>query len=261
MDFFIRLLQRLKLYDTVKTVGAFFYRLTPHYEREQKAMLSFYGQFIHPGDVCFDIGANVGNRAEIFLKLGARVIALEPQSSCAEILDKKFGGTDRITVIREAAGESAGTAELMVSEATTISSLSPEWIARVRESGRFSAYSWEKREQVKMTTLDDLISRYGEPVFCKIDVEGFEYQVIRGLSQPVGALSFEFTPEYIEPVLNSIRYLSGLGEAQFNYSPGETMQLALAEWVTSDEIIHILKTLPDASIFGDVYVRFHKSEN
>jgi len=261
MDFFIRLLQRLKLYNAAKTIGAGFYRLTPRYEREQKTMLSFYGQFIHTGDMCFDIGANVGNRAEIFLKLGARVIAVEPQSSCVRKLEKKFRGADRITVIREAAGETAGTAELMVSEATTISSLSPEWINSVRESGRFSAYSWKKREQVKVTTLDRLISLYGVPVFCKIDVEGFEYQVVRGLTQPAGVISFEFTPEYLEPVLSSIHYLSGLGDAEFNYSPGETMKLALENWVTANEITSILKTLPNTSIFGDVYVRFLKTDS
>ena len=260
MGFFIRLFQRLHIYDTVKTIKEALYRLTPQYHKHQNAMKSFYGQFIHADDLCFDIGANVGNRTKIFLSLGARVVAVEPQSSCVRKLEKKFRGVDRITIVPEAVGEQSGTAELLVSQATTISSISQEWISRVRASGRFASYFWKKHEQVKVTTMDGLIARFGRPVFCKIDVEGFEYQVVRGLLQPAGILSFEFTPEYIEPALDSIRYLSGLGEARFNYSPGESMHLALEDWAASDEIIRILTTLPDRSVFGDVYARFLKSE-
>ena len=126
----------------------------------------------------------------------------------------------------------------------------------MRASGRFASYSWKKHEEVRVTTMDELIARFGIPVFCKIDVEGFEYQVVRGLSQPAGIISFEFTPEYLEPALDSIRYLSGLGKTVFNYSPGESMHLALVDWAAPDEIIHILTTLPDRFVFGDVYARF-----
>jgi FkbM family methyltransferase len=256
VDFFIRLFQRLQIYDAVKTIKENIYKLTPQHREHQNAMKLFYGQFIHTGDLCFDIGANVGNRAEIFLSLGARVIAVEPQSSCVWKLEKKFRGVDWITIIPEAVGEHQGIAELQVSQASTISSISEEWISRVRASGRFASYSWKKHEKVRLTTMDELIARFGKPVFCKIDVEGFEYQVIRGLSQPAGILSFEFTPEYLEPALNSIRHLSELGEASFNYSSGESMQLALADWTSPEEIIRILTALPDKSVFGDVYVRF-----
>jgi FkbM family methyltransferase len=256
VEFFIKLLNSLKIYNSVKTIREHIYRLTPGFQNMKSAMMSFYRQFIHEGDICFDIGANVGNRSEIFLELGARVIAVEPQSSCVKMLEKRFRGIGNITIVPEALGEKTGAADLLVSEASTISSLSPEWVESVRESGRFSAYSWKKREPVRMTTLDHLISEFGLPDFCKIDVEGFEYQVIKGLSQPVGVISFEFTPEYLEPVLDSIRYLSDLGEAKFNYSPGETMKLAIDEWVNADEIADILKTLPDKTVFGDVYASF-----
>lgn len=55
---------------------------------DDAARLEFYSQFIHPGDLVFDVGANVGNRTKIFLRLGARVVAFEPQASCARVLQR-----------------------------------------------------------------------------------------------------------------------------------------------------------------------------
>ena len=145
----------------------------------------------------------------------------------------------------------------MISTADTISSLSPEWIESVKKSGRFSEFSWDKKQAVQMTTLDRLIEQYGSPSFIKIDVEGFEYQVIKGLSQPVKTLSLEFTPEFIESTFKCIDHLQRLGNIRLNYSVGETMSLALERWVTHPEMVKILSGFrEDHRLFGDVYVRF-----
>jgi hypothetical protein len=76
-----------------------------------------------------------------------------------------------------------------------------------------------------MTTLDKLIEQFGIPSFIKIDVEGFEYEVIKGLSKPVKALSLEFTPEIIESTYKCINYLQQLGKINLNYSVFKTMSL------------------------------------
>jgi hypothetical protein len=52
--------------------------------------LTFYRQFIRPGDLCFDIGANVGHKTEMFLSLGARVISVEPQPQLIEEIGRVF---------------------------------------------------------------------------------------------------------------------------------------------------------------------------
>ena len=59
--------------------------------RRDREMLRFYSRFIHKGDLCFDVGAHMGNRTEIFLKLGANVIAVEPQEDCINQLREKIG--------------------------------------------------------------------------------------------------------------------------------------------------------------------------
>ena len=108
-----------------------------------------------------------------------------------------------------------------------------------------------------MTTLDWLIERYGAPAFVKIDVEGFESEVIKGLTRPVKALSIEFTPEFISSTLECLEHLERLGDIRVNHSLAESMELELDEWVDHRQMAAILLALPNNhSIWGDVYVRF-----
>ena len=53
---------------------------------------------------------------------------------------------------------------------------------------------------------------------------------LRGLSRPVGALSFEYVPGARDEALACIDTLERLGPYRYNWSPGETMRLALPEW-------------------------------
>lgn len=252
----IKLLRLLRLYKIAKNLKRKFMTITPMHILHKREMLKLYSQFINEGDLCFDIGANLGNRTEIFLRLGAKVVAVEPQLTCIQQLRKKFKKNERVTLIMKALGEKSGEAELMVSNAHILSSLSEEWIDSVKSSGRFSDKKWDKTVTVQLITLDELIEKYGKPVFCKIDVEGYEYNVLKGLSQPIKTISFEFTPEFIESVIQSIKYLTSLGEVRFNYSIGESMRLALVKYVKPKEMCNILLSLPDKTTFGDVYAKF-----
>jgi FkbM family methyltransferase len=218
-------------------------------------MLALYRRFVGPGDLCFDIGANVGNRTEMFLALGARVVAVEPQALCVRKLQRRFGSNPRVALVPEAAGRRYGEAELLLSSAHTISSMSADWVRRVRESGRFGPHTWNEATIVPVTTLDALIREHGSPSFCKIDVEGYEAEVLAGLSSPLLALSFEFTPEAIEGAIACVQRLGELGRTVFNYSIGDTGAFALKEWVGEAEMAKQVTRLGDSSTFGDVYAR------
>jgi FkbM family methyltransferase len=225
--------------------------------REDKLRISFYQEFIQPGSLCFDVGANLGNRTKCFVALGAKVIAFEPQRRCFEFLDFIYTNDKRVLVIQKALGEKEGELAMLLSQSSTTSSLSPEWIEKVKSTRRFGDRDWTEKEIVSVITLDSAISEYGIPDFCKIDVEGFEDKVIAGLSQSLRYISFEFTPEYFESTRSCIQRLSSLGHTVFNYSLGESMQLELGDWLSSREIvIHLEKLIQNNNSFGDIYAHF-----
>jgi FkbM family methyltransferase len=225
--------------------------------KEDTAELNFYSQFIKSGDLCFDIGANIGDKTDVFVRLGAVVVAVEPQECCWRVLRRRFKN-EEVFVEPVALDHQKGSRTMFVDKSHTLSSLSRDWIATVKQSGRFSTtHKWNERLSVPTSTLDDLIAKYGTPVFCKIDVEGVEYDVLQGLSQPAGVMSIEFVSERIEPSIKCIDYLSGLGKAEFNYYLGGSMSFALPAWVNSDGIKTILTDMDkDIYNYGELYIRF-----
>ncbi|AKD58802.1 hypothetical protein SD10_26230 [Spirosoma radiotolerans] len=214
----------------------------------------FYGTLIHPGDLCFDVGANIGNRTAIFLALNARVVAVEPQPACVERLTRRF--KDRITVIAKGLGAQEGELPIHIGSNSTLSSFSEEWIDTVQD--RFAGYKWTETLTVPVTTLDQLIAAYGVPSFCKIDVEGFELQVLQGLTQPIPMLSLEYAvPEAKNNLVAAIDLLSSLAtDVRFNYSPGESMRMAMPSFIPLPEFKeHINSQTFEQTLFGDVYVK------
>src|SRR3989344_997736 len=223
---------------------------------KRKRMMTFYSQFIKTGDLCFDIGANVGNRTEIFVKLGAKVIAVEPQPACASLLQKKLLSNKNAVIVPKAIDSKIGTAELYINpnkDVWTMSSMSKKFIEKQKQRG---ADQYDSKIEVETTTMDELVKEYGTPRFVKIDVEGFETNVLMGLNTSLAALSFEYTPAMMQHTIECIRIVQKLmPDAKYNYSEIETFKLNLPEWTDADQLMEILKSLPQDSVEGDVYVK------
>lgn len=213
----------------------------------------FYSDFLDSGGLCFDIGANLGNRIDAFLNIGARVIALEPQQFCCRYLSMRF--VDRVTIVNKAVGAKTGESELFVSDSHTLTSLSKDYIDTVGTT-RFKNARWKKSNIVQVTTLEELMKEYGKPDFIKIDVEGFELEVLNGLKEPIKCISFEYnTPEMASLMLGCIARVNELSKKyRFNYSEGESMTMAMDEWMGYNDFVKFSGTDEFLNTgFGDIY--------
>lgn len=223
----------------------------------QRRLRRFYRQFVAPGDLCFDIGAHLGNRSLAWLALGAKVVALEPQPVCIHFLNKKFRRNDHFILDERAVGAEPGTLPMFISQnAPTVSSLSDQdWREALNDRSNFEV-KWEERLEVEVTTLDQLIRQYGVPTFCKIDVEDFEEAVLRGLSTPIKTLSFEFfnwTPQRTQACLE---LLVKLGHYEFNWSIGEQLRLRSDQWLSAALLVEQIQLHKSRRPFsGDIYAQ------
>jgi len=226
----------------------------PEYFRQKKhkKMKAFYAQFVKEGDLCFDIGGNEGNRTAVFLDLKSSVIVLEPQPVCLEILKQNFAENKQVTIVPQAVGSSKGEQEMMLSNVSLVSSLSTEFVAYFNQ---FDELNWNDKTMVELITMDDLIKEFGLPDFCKIDVEGYEIEVLKGLSQAIPSLSFEFISPLRENIPICVELLSALGRYEFNYSTYETMNLELTEWEEKTVFLEKVAQIPTSVLHGDIYAK------
>jgi FkbM family methyltransferase len=221
-----------------------------------RALARHYAAFVGPGDLAFDVGAHVGNHARCLARLGARVLAIEPQPGLARWLRWLFKNRPGVEVVESALAAAPGVVELHPSPRTpTVATSSQHWIDQVRTSAGFEGVRWAGAITVPATTLDALIARHGLPRFCKIDVEGYEAEVLGGLSRPIPVLTFEYLPAATDVAAAAAARLMALGPYRFNVTLGERRRFLFAKWRSLAALETWLAARHPDETSGDVHAR------
>ncbi len=237
-------------FATLRRSLAVYYGDPAHEER----MVALYARFVRPGDLAFDIGAHVGDRIGAFRRLGARVVALEPQPLCFRALETLYGDDKSVALIAAACGARAGKVSLRVNSANpTVTTASTDFVAAADGARGWEGQNWDATIESRLTTLDALIAAHGVPDFAKIDVEGFEADVLAGLSQPLPALSFEFTTIQRDVAYRCLDRLAALGNYRFEIALGESQTLSFGEAISREDMAAHIAALPHEANSGDVY--------
>jgi FkbM family methyltransferase len=185
--------------------------------------------------IAFDIGANRGNMTDHFLSKGNKVICFEPNPDLVNWLRSKYKNNQNVIIEDIGLSDKIETKIFNLSNADTISTFSNDWINNSRFTGQ---YAWNRQIEVKTTTLDQIIDQYGQPEFIKIDVEGYELNVIKGLTKLLEntTFSFEWAEEQYDSMKQIYEYLISLGYEKyaFTYSDTITENLNWSKWENLD---------------------------
>jgi FkbM family methyltransferase len=200
---------------------------------QRARMGAFYSQFFQAGDVVFDVGANQGEYAEVLAGEGARVVAVEPNTAFTARL-QAFAREADIRPVFAAIGDEPGTAVLNVCSQPGYSTLVDPTVEWIGGSPDYDAVSWTHTLEVPVTTLDLLAKDFGEPEYVKIDVEGFEINVLRGMAFRPRYLSFEFGARRKTASLECVQHL-GARDYAFRPIVGRDYRFATPEWMSRAE--------------------------
>lgn len=226
--------------------------LRPGESRAFQADVRLYSSVLTTGALCFDVGANVGDKSEALLKVGAQVVAFEPNPLVVPELRARCARHPRWTLVEAALGSKAAISTFYAQREHSQSSLARGW-----ENGEVIASF-----RVPVVTLDAAIKSFGCPEYCKIDVEGWEVEVLQGLSQSIPLISFEFhlDPGGVRNAKSCLDRLSRFGRSHINVTPAEGTTFHFTQWIPLDDFLKgfpaNLTSLP-GNPYGDMFVKYN----
>lgn len=186
-------------------------------------------------DLVFDIGANEGNTVDIFIKYAKKVVAFEPNPELSNRLRYRFSKKN-VVVDTRAISNKSGLQNFYISDFHTLSTFSKDWI----QNSRFSyTSSWNLELEVETTTLEDVIDEYGIPDYIKIDIEGYEFEVLTSFTRLVDKtiIAFEWSEEELYKLKLILKHLYSLGYGNFYIAHNDDVLLDdQISWIRYQEL-------------------------
>ena len=207
---------------------------------------------MNKGDLYFDIGAHLGEKSKPFIEKKIRTIMVEPLPVCVKTLKRLYSKNSIVKIIPKGLGSKNTKKILSINkQMPTVSTFAKHW-----KSGRFSNLTWSEKTQIQITTLDALIKKFGDPQYIKIDVEGYELNVLKGLSKKSGIISFEITSEFFSDAIKCLKHLKKLSYNSFTFSIGEQKKF-FSDWSDYKTIINLIKKeiKKDKLFWADIYCK------
>jgi FkbM family methyltransferase len=240
-------LKRLNVYHQLKYSPLFrlYERVfKPQIIAQHKKEVSLYQSFLHSPALIFDIGAYDGHKTAAFAEISSKVISCEPDPDSFRILSDRFRHCkNKVHLLNCAVYDKQGEALLQRNvKGSAFNTLNTEWsdiLQRDRGERWSEKIKFDESISVvtKTTTLDHLIEQFGLPDFIKVDVEGSELQVMRGLTKKIRAVSFEcLLPEFKSQLLEILAKLLSM-DSSYHFNIIYNEELLLPGAVSYDEIL------------------------
>lgn len=209
-----------------------------------KKELDFYKGLLErrpeKNNLIFDIGANMGRKSFFFSKLSKNVFAFEPGDRLYNYLIRRFKNSN-VEIVNSALGSSISVAQYyQLEDNQAYNSLSEKHLKTTVYKNGISTNAITGKK-VDIITLEKCIEDYGSPKYIKIDVEGYEEEVIKGLKRIIPIISFEANlPDFKEETTRIINYLDELSSFEYRYNYTKDLSFILPEFISGEEMQKII---------------------
>ena len=223
---FKKVLFKLGIFNFARKV---YLTIDKEHRKDNENAKTFFGSLVKPGELCFDVGANLGQTIDCLSELGCRIISFEPNPYCVALLSKKYQSNINVQILPIALSSQTGTAKLHFNGTASTASLRKDW-----------PYETEEEVDVEVSTLELMIAKLGHPDLIKIDVEGFELEVIKGLKTVVRTIVFEIHKRETDLGIQVLEHIMSMGGfVGIKATTGDHSEWLIDSWSTNTDLAHL----------------------
>ncbi len=207
----------------------------PDYINDLNKEANFYQDILNKNDLVFDLGANVGEKTEIFQRFVKKIICYEPNEYLCKRMISRFRNNKSVIIVQIIVSDSEGMVDFtFVKDNEAYSTMLPNGLIYFQHLDKSKFI----QKKIKSTTLNSEIKKFGIPDYVKIDCEGAEYLILKNLKNSIKLISFEVNlPQYKTEGIKIINSLSSKFNYEFNVRLQDKHSFYYTKNIKSEELI------------------------